>query len=312
MAPQGKSSVKERRSTDAPVQEQSSRPAPWTIRRQLAAPGARYTESRFAALTPYPLHEHPAPGIALLLRGAIEMTYASGRRLAGDAGGDRVSAVVLPTGEAHRGRTGADGALVLFLEFSAHRMATMGPSAVELLGLPAQLRAPRLAMLGRGLERELAFAVDCDVASDVADDAAALALEGLTLEVLAALVRQRRNSATLGPPPAWLRRVRETLEDCYGEREIRIAALADVAGVDPAHLARAFRAHYGTTPGAYLRETRVRRAAEALSHSSTPIGEIALDAGFADQSHFTRHFRSAYGVTPRKWRALRTSRADQR
>ena len=299
MAPQGESLVKERRRTDAPAQ-MSSRVDPWIITRQVAAPGVRYTESRFAALTPYPLHEHPAPGIALLLRGAMEMTYASGRRLAGDAGGDRVSAVVLPTGEPHRGRTGTDGALVLFLEFSADRMATMGSSAVELLGLPAQLRAPRLSMLGRGLVREL----------DVADDAATLALEGLTLEVLAALVRQRRSSTTLGPPPAWLRRVRETLDDCYGEREIRIAALADVAGVDPAHLARAFRAHYGMTPGAYLRETRVRRAADALSHSSTPIGEIALDAGFADQSHFTRHFRTAYGVTPHKWRVLRASRAD--
>ena len=300
MASQIESSVKERRSTDAPAQVLSSRVDPWIITRQVTAPGVRYTESRFAALTPYPLHEHPAPGIALLLRGAMEMTYASGRRLAGDAGGDRVSAVVLPTGEPHSGRTGTDGALVLFLELSADKLSTIGPSAEDLLALPAQLRAPRLAMLGRSLVREL----------DVADDAATLALEGLTLEVLAALVRQRRHSATLGPPPAWLRRVRETLEDCYGERELRIAALAEVAGVDPAHLARAFRAHYGTTPGAYLRETRVRRAAEALIDSSTPIGEIALDAGFADQSHFTRLFRTSYGVTPQRWRALRKTRTD--
>ena len=48
----------------------------------------------------------------------------------------------------------------------------------------------------------------------------------------------------------------------------------------------------------------MRRAADALARSSAPLGQIALDAGFADQSHFTRAFRAAYGVTPRRWRAL--------
>jgi methylphosphotriester-DNA--protein-cysteine methyltransferase len=38
--------------------------------------------------------------------------------------------------------------------------------------------------------------------------------------------------------------------------------------VDPAHLARAFRAHYGTTAGAYLRALRVRRATDALARST--------------------------------------------
>jgi len=41
-----------------------------------------------------------------------------------------------------------------------------------------------------------------------------------------------------------------------------------VARVDPAHLARAFRAHYGTTAGAYLRALRVRRATDALARST--------------------------------------------
>lgn len=142
----------------------------------------------------------------------------------------------------------------------------------------------------------------------MADDAAALALEGLTLELLAALVRSRRESARPGPPPAWLRRVREALIDRHAERELRIADLATVAGVDPAHLARAFRAHYGMTAGEYLRGVRVQRAADALVASSAPLAHIALDAGFADQSHFTRVFRSAYGVTPKRWRGLHNKR----
>jgi AraC family transcriptional regulator len=266
---------------------------PLTIVRQLRARGGQYVDSRHAPFASHPSHWHSAPTIALLLRGALEVTFTSGRHLAADAratGG----ALVLPPGAPHRGRAGADGARVLFVMPEVDRVATLEPVAAAVLADPGWWRTSRVATLARGLLREIT----------VADDAAALALEGLTLELLGALVRRRGESARPGPPPAWLRRVREALDDRYAERDLRIADLAAVADMNPAHLARAFRAHYGTTAGAYLREIRVRRAATALAYSSAPLAQIALDAGFADQSHFTRVFGTAYGVTPRRWRAL--------
>jgi AraC family transcriptional regulator len=266
---------------------------PWTVVRQVRTQGSRYVETRIAPFGPHPLHAHGAPAIALLVRGALEVTYASGHRLAGDAR-ERAGALVLPVGPPHRGQAGADGARVLFLALEPDRVAAMEPASSAVLANPAWWRAPRLTTLGRGIARELV----------VADDAAALALEGLALELLAVLVRRRRESARPGPPPPWLRRVRESIEDRYRERKLRIGDLAEVAGVDAAHLARAFRAHYGTTAGAYLRDIRVRRAAGALARSSAALSQIALDSGFADQSHFTRVFGAVYGVTPQRWRAL--------
>lgn len=265
----------------------------WTVVRQVRTPGSRFLDTRVAPFGPHPMHSHAAPAIAILLRGALEVTYASGHRLAGDAR-ERAGALVLPVGPAHRGRAGRDGARVLFLALEHDRVAAMEPASSTLLANPVWWRAPRLTMLGRGIARELV----------VADDAAALALEGLTLEVLAALVRRRGESARPGPPPPWLRRVREAIDDRYRERALRIGDLAEIAGVDAAHLARAFRAHYGTTAGAYLRDVRVRRAAYALVRSSAALSQIALDCGFADQSHFTRVFSAVHGVTPRRWRAL--------
>jgi AraC family transcriptional regulator len=273
--------------------QQASRPEPWRIVRQVRAQGGLYLESRHAAFASHPSHFHSTPSIALLLRGALEVTFASGRRLAVDAGAAG-GALVLPSGPPHRGRAGRDGARVLFVMPEADRVALMGAAAGEVLEAPTWSRAPRLAMLARGFARELT----------VADDAAALAIEGLTLELVATLLRRHREAARPGSPPGWLRRVREALDDGYAARELRIADLSAIAGVDPAHLARAFRTHYGTTAGAYLRETRVRRAADALARSSTPLSRIALDVGFADQSHFTRVFRAVYGVTPQRWRAL--------
>ena len=268
-------------------------PEPWTVVRQVRTHGRRYLDTRVAPFGPHPMHAHDAPAIALLLRGALEVTYASGYRFAGDAG-ERAGALVLPVAPAHRARAGADGARVLLLALEPDRIASMEPASSAALASPAFLRAPRLGALGRSIARELV----------VADDAAALALEGLTLELLGALVRHRQDSARTGPPPPWLRHVRESIDDRYRERALRIADLAEDAGVDPASLARAFRAHYGTTAGAYLREIRVRRAADALARSSAALGQIALDSGFADQSHFTRVFGAVHGVTPRRWRAL--------
>jgi AraC family transcriptional regulator len=266
-------------------------PERWTIVRHVRARGGQYVESRHAALASHPSHVHTTPTIALLLHGALEVRFASGRRFAVDAG-DAAGALVLPPGPPHHGRAGADGARMIFVMPEADRVARMGTAAAEVFEDPAWLRTPRVALLGRGLLRELA----------VADDAASLALEGLTLELMSALVRRRGESVYPGPPPVWLRRVREAIDDRFAERELRIADLAAVAGVDPAHLARSFRAHYGTTAGAYLRAIRVQRAAEALARSSATLAQIALDSGFADQSHFTRVFQRIHGVTPQRWR----------
>lgn len=68
-----------------------SRAEPWTIVRYVRALGGQYVESRHAAFASHPSHVHTTPTIALLLRGALEVTFASGRRLAVDA--DRKSVV---------------------------------------------------------------------------------------------------------------------------------------------------------------------------------------------------------------------------
>jgi AraC-like DNA-binding protein len=107
--------------------------------------------------------------------------------------------------------------------------------------------------------------------------------------------------------PGWLGLARELLHARYSEASIRVADLAAEADVHPVYFARAFRAHYGQTPGAYIRHLRLTRAAKELAGSETPVSQIALDAGFADQSHLSRSFRKMFGVTPGRWRELHRS-----
>ncbi len=89
--------------------------------------------------------------------------------------------------------------------------------------------------------------------------------------------------------------------DVNSAAEIDLDFLAREAGVSKFYLVRLFREAEGTTPWAYVRAARIRRAQEML-RGDLPLAEIALLAGFSDQSHFSRVFREATGKTPGQYR----------
>ncbi|WP_038159629.1 AraC family transcriptional regulator [Trabulsiella guamensis] len=89
---------------------------------------------------------------------------------------------------------------------------------------------------------------------------------------------------------------REYLDDSPAE-PITLAALADACGMSRFQLIRGFSRETGTTPHAWLLQSRVRLAKRLLQQGARPI-DAALQAGFADQSHLTRAFRRQFGVTP--------------
>jgi AraC-like DNA-binding protein len=78
----------------------------------------------------------------------------------------------------------------------------------------------------------------------------------------------------------------------------RLAQLVDVTRFQ---VIRDFKRVTGLTPGAYVRNRRLRLAGRLIEQGA-PIVEAALAAGFADQSHLSRSFRSTYGITPRMYR----------
>jgi AraC family transcriptional regulator len=119
---------------------------------------------------------------------------------------------------------------------------------------------------------------------------------------LVAQVSRRRRARAARIPPRWLAEARERLRAAEG-RFPAVAELAAALGVDRAHLARAFRDHYGVTMGAFARGVRVERALRLLGDAARPLSDIALEAGFADQSHMTRVVAAATGATPARLRA---------
>ena len=133
-----------------------------------------------------------------------------------------------------------------------------------------------------------------------ADDLSPLAIEGLTLELLAECSR-RAPRASDRQPPRWLRAVRDLVRARFCEW-LTLGGIAASVGVHPAHLARVFRRFHGCTLGDHVRQLRVEFACRRLTTSDAPLAEIALAAGFSDQSHFSNTFKRHTGVPPAAFR----------
>jgi AraC family transcriptional regulator len=244
----------------------------------------RLTDARFPAGERLDRHSHDRVTFAVMLEGSFDLLIG-GRRLACPAG----TVFTEPAGESHANQIGTLG---------AHVVVTQPDPALDLPRPCARLldgighfESAAITRLGRRLGRELSRP----------DDLTPLESQALVFEMLALAGRLDRDGAR-GAPPAWLRRVEALIHDRFREC-LHVTDLAREAGVHPAHLARAFRARLGTSPGQYLRRLRLEWAAERLSGGNDPVSRVALQAGFADQAHFTRCFRRHWGTTPARYRA---------
>ena len=133
------------------------------------------------------------------------------------------------------------------------------------------------------------------------DSASPVAIQGLAMEMFAAVSRHHPNRSGR-QPQRWLARAVELLRESFTEH-LTLTQVASAAGVHPVYLAREFRRFHGCTIGEYIRRLRVERACRQLSSADESLATIAAAAGFSDQSHFSRTFKRIMGMTPAQYRA---------
>jgi len=233
-------------------------------------------------------HTHDRPVFAVALDGALDS------RLPGECLECEPATVwTEPAQELHSNRVSERGARVLALQPDPDA-EPIARACGELLHAVHHWRHGGVASLARRMSAELRET----------DSAARLTLEGLALEMLGLGLRTRVGAGALAALPSWLRRARDLLHDRCSD-PLDLAAVAHEVGVDPARLARCFRRTFRVPLGTYQRRLRLEWAAHELMTTETPIGRLALRAGFYDQAHFTRHFRRHTGQTPAAYRASR-------
>lgn len=104
-----------------------------------------------------------------------------------------------------------------------------------------------------------------------------------------------------GLTPSRLRRVIEFI-NAQIDQEIRLAQLAQVAGVSPFHFCREFKRSIGLTPHHFVMQRRVELSKRLLESTKKSITDISAELGFLTPSHFASTFRKLLGLTPTHYR----------
>ncbi|MGI8617787.1 MAG: AraC family transcriptional regulator [Gemmatimonadaceae bacterium] len=242
--------------------------------------------------TELPRHSHDDPTLCYVLRGRFT-EYIGGQAV--DCLSDSLK--VTPAGETHSNLFAADETHGLRIDVDRGRF-TESRHIHELLDERIHVSGAHAGSIVNRLLVEL----------DAGDESAAIAVEGLLLELLATLARDSV-PATASSMPNWLREADEMIRELYSSR-IALGAVARAVGVAPATLARSYRSAFRITVGERIRELRIERAVRDLLESEEPLSSVALRAGFYDQSHFTNLFRRRFGVTPAQYRLAANRRVS--
>jgi AraC-like DNA-binding protein len=99
-----------------------------------------------------------------------------------------------------------------------------------------------------------------------------------------------------------LRRAKDLADARYAE-PLDVAALAQAAGLSPAHFSRTFREAFGESPHAYLLTRRLERAAALLRNTDNSVADICIAVGLTSIGSFTTSFKRMFGATPTAYRA---------
>jgi AraC-like DNA-binding protein len=252
-------------------------------RRYRAVGGVTLVENAYAPGYVIPRHVHASAFFGMVLEGGYREYYDNHCRECSPS-----LLLFHPSGEVHSEMHYDVVVRILSIEPSQWLLAHIGDYAQVLDG-PQEFRGGPVLRLAARLYKE--FRSD--------DPLAPLALEGVALELLASILRQRADRASTAP--RWLAAAHDLMRERMGEN-LSLGVIAAATGVHPAHLARTFRRHYGCTVGDHMRGLRAERARQELKNSDRPLAELALALGYADQSHFVNSFRQQNGMTPGAFR----------
>jgi AraC family transcriptional regulator len=253
--------------------------------KQLHTGGFSLSESRYLPVSTLPRHSHESHYLCFILSGSYMESYERKARFC-----EPSMILYHPAGELHS---------------QSFDKTAVGLFRIEVN--PARLRYgghPDLSMDGRdfrgGLPVRLAYNLYREFRAP--DAVSYLAIEGLGLELIAAIAREEpRTENHSRQPPHWLNQAHELIKTRFLEH-LTLGDIAGTVGVHLVTLAREFRHNYGCTVGQMVRRERIGFACRELLKPDASIADIGIATGFYDQSHFARTFKKLTGMTPAEYR----------
>lgn len=138
------------------------------------------------------------------------------------------------------------------------------------------------------------FAIQIEQAQSIGE------LEALFTEMPQVYCNTVRELALIGLSPLVkeaVTSIRFTLDE-----PISLNSLADMLGVHPSYLSRAFKKEMGITLTDYINKLRIEEAKYMLDQGNVSVSETALSVGYNDPNYFSKVFTKLEHMTPHDYR----------
>lgn len=100
----------------------------------------------------------------------------------------------------------------------------------------------------------------------------------------------------------FIRKVLEVVEKNIGNPLFSVEALAEEMSVSRVGLYKKIFSLTGHSPSEFIRQVRLKRAAQMLEETGYTVSEISYEVGFNNPKAFSRYFRSFWGMLPTDYR----------
>lgn len=97
-------------------------------------------------------------------------------------------------------------------------------------------------------------------------------------------------------------RLEAAMEKNMDNKNLTVEQLVEEMGMGRTVFFTRLKSSLGISPVEYIRESRVRRAAELLKDPKYSITEVSSMVGMNDSRYFAKCFKHTYGMTPTEWR----------
>jgi DNA-binding response OmpR family regulator len=94
----------------------------------------------------------------------------------------------------------------------------------------------------------------------------------------------------------------QVIEDNMSNEQFGVEMLGHELSLSRTHLFRKFKSLTGTGPNDYIRQIRLKNAANLISEGMLSISEIAYKVGFKTPANFSTSFKALYGKSPKEYR----------
>ena len=95
-----------------------------------------------------------------------------------------------------------------------------------------------------------------------------------------------------------MERIMNVINDNLDSPDLRVEMLSEEVGLSRAQLHRRVKEITGISTGEFIRNIRLKKAAELLAENKINISQVAYMVGFSSQTHFSTAFKKFYGISP--------------